>query len=133
MKKLLVIYSREGDLRKIAEGIKEGAEQNGYQVDLQNTERQSRPLNFHPYDLVVVGSPTHGFFRGSIAEDLPGFLKDCKRTQGQEVVVFVTPSFFATTRALKKLMSELEKLGCIVNDFRSLSGHTQGVDFGRKL
>lgn len=133
MKKILIIHSAEGNLDKISRGIKEGAVNRGYNVDVLSTEDRGRTVNFHPYDLVVVGSPTKGVFRGSIAEDLPTYLRDCKRTQGQEAIAFVTPRFFATSKALKSLMGQLEKLGCIVNDFRSLGNYDEAVEFGKGL
>lgn len=133
MQKILIIYSREGNLKKLAESIAKGAEESGFQVDLQNSEHSGRPISFFPYDLVIAGAPTLGIFRGSIPSDIKNIFKECKRTGGQEAMAFVTPRFFATNKALKKLMGELEKLGCIVKDFRTLKNEEKAFDFGKSL
>jgi menaquinone-dependent protoporphyrinogen IX oxidase len=133
MQKILIIYSQEGKIKDIADGIAEGAKNKGNQVDLISTEERGRLVTFSPYDLVIVGSPTRGFFKGKIADDLPPFLGNCKRTTGKTTMAFVTPKAFATTRALKLVMAELEKLGCIVKNFASLKNRTEAVAFGQDI
>lgn len=133
MKKVLIIYSVEGKLKEIAEGIAEGAGKNGYQVDVISTRDQGKVVTFFPYDLIVVGSPAYGFIKGKIASDIQPFLSQCKRTSGKEAVAFVTPKAIATDRALKVLMGELEKLGCFVNNFAALKSKQNAVAFGEQL
>ena len=133
LQKILIIYSKEGDIKDIAEGIAEGARENGYQVELKDTEIDGRPVSFFPYDLVIAGAPTQGIFRGKIPSDLSSFLKECKRTGGQDAMAFVTPRFFATNKALKLVMGELEKLGCIVKDFRKIKNRKEAVQFGKTI
>lgn len=133
MQKILIIHSNEGDLTQIAQGIAEGAGKKGHQVDVVNAKDSGRPITFFSYDLVIAGSPTRGFFRGQIAEDIRPFFQQCKRTAGKQVIAFVTPRAFATTKALKMLMGELEKLGCFVKNFISLSSKQEAIKFGEKL
>ncbi len=133
MQKILIIHSKKGNLKEISEGIREGAEKNGYKVDILSTEDKGKIVSFHPYDLVLVGSPTEGIFRGKASSDVPTYLRDCKRTQGQDTIAFVTPGFFATSKALKDLMSHLEKSGCIVNNFKSIKNYREAVKFGKSL
>lgn len=133
MKKVLIIHSKEGDLTDISQGIAKGLKENGHQVDILDTEDSGRPVTFFPYDLVIAGAPTKGIFRGKIPADLGKFLKDCKRTGGQDAMAFVTPRFFATNKALKKVMGELEKLGCIVIDFRIIKNSKEATEFGKNI
>ena len=133
MKKILILHSIAGNMAQIASGIKEGAENGGHRVEVMTPENKKSVISFHPYDLVLAGSPTRGFFRGNIATDVIDLLKKCKRTEGQQAAAFVTPRFFATTGALKKLMAQLEKQGCIVNNFTSLKNRQQAVEFGRNM
>ncbi|MFW6238966.1 MAG: DNA-binding response regulator, partial [Halanaerobiales bacterium] len=74
-----------------------------------------------------------GIFRGSVPAELSETLKKCKRTVGQESVAFVTPRLFATSDALKKVMGEMEKQGCVVRNFRSLKSYSDAVEFGKGL
>ncbi len=133
MQKVLIIYSSVGSIKQIAEGIAEGLEKNGHQTKVLKAVDNSRPVSFYSYDLVIVGSPTLGLFKGKIAADLPSFLNNCKRTTGQEAVAFVTPRLFGTTKALKRVMAQLEKLGCIVNNFKSLKNYSQALEFGKSI
>lgn len=133
MQKILIIYSVEGNLEEIANGIADGARKNGHQVEVVSTENTGRPISFYTYDLVLAGSPAKGFFKGKIAGDLRSFLKDCKRTGGQEAIAFVTPKWFGTNKAMKKVMGELESQGCIVKNFKSLKNEKQAVEFGKTL
>lgn len=133
MQKVLIIYSAKGKVDSIAEGIAAGMQKNGHQVTLKAAGETDKPISFYAYDLVIVGSPTLGFFKGKIADDLAPFLKNCKRTGGQEAVAFVSPRLFGTTKALKKVMAELEKLGCIVKNFTSLKNYNQALEFGKSI
>ncbi|MFW6386327.1 MAG: DNA-binding response regulator [Bacillota bacterium] len=127
---VLILYSGS-DLKEIARGIAEGAEKNEHRSKIIDAVQRDRPISFHRYDLVAVGAPTQGIFRGSVPSELKETLKQCKRTVGQESVAFVTPRFFATSDALKKLMGEMEKLGCVVKNFRSLKTHGDAIEFGK--
>ncbi|MFP4662059.1 MAG: flavodoxin family protein [Halanaerobiales bacterium] len=133
MKKILIIHSTEGNLPEVARGIAEGASKKGNQVDVVSTAEQGKVVTFFPYDLILVGSPAKGIIKGKIAGDIRPFLSQCKRTSGKEAVAFVTPSGFATDKALKVLMGELEKLGCFVNNFKTVKNKSQAVSFGEKL
>ncbi|AZO93902.1 DNA-binding response regulator [Iocasia frigidifontis] len=131
--KVLVIHAQDDKITKIAKAMVEGIVNNGNQADRISTSDTGGLVNFHSYDLVLVGSPTKGFFKGKIDENIKPFLGQCKRTVGKEAVAFVTPRGFATTKALKLVMAVLESLGCIVKDFVSLSTVKEARVFGGKL
>ena len=133
MRRILIIHSEEGNLKEVAQGIAEGANINGHRVDILSTKDRSKLVTFFPYDLILTGSPTLGFFKGKIAGDIKHFLGQCKRTAGKSAIAFVTPRAFATTKALKLMMAELEKLGCIVKDFVNLRSKNEAINFGKKL
>ena len=133
LKKVLIIHSDESKLQEIAKGIEEGLRNNGHQVDIISTREKGKVVSFFSYDLVLVGSPSKGIIKGKIAADIVPFLRQCKRTAGKKAVAFVTPSGFATNKALKTLMGELEKLGCFVNNFKTIKSRSEAVDFGENL
>ena len=133
MQRLLVIHTPDDDLKDIAEGIKEGAESQGFRVDIKNTNDIGNGVSFYPYDLILAGSPTKGIFRGKIDQSLNKFLSEAKRTVGKEAVAYVKPRFFATNKALKKVMSALESQGCIVKNFKAIKNHQSAVEFGKNI
>ena len=133
MKKVLIIHSRDDNVAEIAQGIKDGAEKNGHNIDVMSTDERGKVVSFYPYDLVIAGCETLSIFRGKIPGEITNFLKECKRTAGQEAVAFVTPRFFATTKALRQLMGRLEEQGCIVNDFQNFSRYNDAVSYGESL
>lgn len=133
MQRLLIIYSPDADLKQLAEGIKEGAESQGFRVDLKNTKNMGSGVSFYPYDLILAGSPTKGIFKGEIDDSLKTFLSNAKRTVGQDAVAYVKPRFFATNKALKKIMAALEAQGCIVKNFKSIKDYQSALEFGKNL
>lgn len=133
MQRLLIIHTPDADLKDIAEGIREGAESQGFRVDLKSTNDIGNGVSFYPYDLVIAGSPTEGIFRGKIDQSLNKFLSEAKRTVGKDAVAYVKPRFFATNKALKKVMSALESQGCIVKNFKAIKNHQSAVEFGKNI
>lgn len=56
----LVVYeSMFGNTASVAEAIREGLEEGSWEVELAPADRA--PTELHPFDLVVVGAPTHAF------------------------------------------------------------------------
>ncbi|MFN2340752.1 MAG: DNA-binding response regulator [Halanaerobium sp.] len=133
MQRLLIIHTPDADLKEIAEGIKEGAESQGFRVDIKNTKDIGNGVSFYPYDQILAGSPTKGIFRGEIDQSLNKFLSESKRTVGKDAVAYVKPRFFATNKALKKVMSALEAQGCIVKNFKAIKDHQSAVEFGKNI
>ncbi len=132
MKNILIIYSQEGDAEKVARGIKEGAESQGHRAELLAASGEGDEISFHKYDLVIVGSPTKGLIKGRPAEDISPTLDRCKHTVGQDAFAFITSSLIGSTKALKKLMEQLEKQGCVVKDFETLKKKADGEKLGQE-
>lgn len=133
MQRLLIIYTPAADLKEIAVGIKEGAEAQGFKVDLKSTKENSGSISFHPYDLILAGSSIKGIFKAKIDSSLKKFLAQAKRTAGKDAAAYVKPHFFATNKALKKVMAALEEQGCIVKNFMEVKDYKSAVELGRKL
>ena len=133
MKRILIVYSTKKNLKKLAQGLKEGFEKNGAQVDLEEAGRRGRPLNLSKYSLVLFGSPVLGFFGGKIDNGIGEFLKDCKGTTGQRATAFVNSSLLGSSKSLKKVMKELELKGCMVHDFRSFKSSEVAKKYAQKI
>ncbi len=121
MKKVLIIRSKSNKLDDITKGLEAGFEGKGAKVDIKKVGNQTRIINFAIYDIVLVGSPVLGLLGGKIDDGIEGFLKQCKRTVGKDVVAFVNSKLIGSAKAVKVLMSKLEKMGCIVKDFRQFA------------
>ena len=83
--------------------------------------------------LVIMGSPTLGFFGGKIAEDLTAVSSRLTRLEGKAAAAFVTPGSLEPPKSLKAVMALLEKQGAMVQDFAALQGQADVEQFGRRL
>ena len=131
MKKILIIHSQEKGPKSVAQGIKKEAERQGHRADIIPASVKGDEISFHQYDLVIVGSAKKGLIKGKPASDIAPTLSRCKRTVGQESYAYMTPSLIGTTKALKNLMEEMEKQGCVVKDFATLKKEKDGKEFAR--
>ena len=133
MKRVLIVYSKKKNLKELAQGLKEGLEKNGAQVDIEEAGRRERPLSLSKYDLALFGSPVLGFLGGKIDNGIGEFLKDCKATTGQKATAFVNSSLLGSSKSLKKLMKQLEVRGCMVHDFRSFKNAAAAKKYASKI
>jgi len=131
--KALVIYSSEGRLEPLAGGVKRGLEQGGWNVEVVAASRsEARPLP-GGFDLICVGSPSFGFWKGRAAEDIAPTLKRCRRLEGVPAAAFVTPRALASQMALRHVMALLEREGAFVRDFATIANVKQAEEFGARL
>lgn len=130
----LVIYSAQGGLSDLANGIKSGLEATGFRVQLKEAEaRGSSPVVVASYDLVCVGSPVLGPFGGQVAADIDAMVKRLSRMEGKVSVAFVKPKVLGVRKALTRLMGMLEHQGSWVQDFAALKNRAEAEAFGRRL
>ncbi|MBE3583651.1 MAG: hypothetical protein IMX01_06005 [Limnochordaceae bacterium] len=129
----VVIYSRQGGLRPLAEAVGRGIEKGGWQVQVVEADpAETRPLP-GGFDLVCLGSPTLGFFRGHPADDVEPALLRCRHLEGVSAAAFVRPHAFATEGVLRQVMGLLEKQGAIVQDFAAIRNAAEAEQFGQRL
>ena len=133
MNQVLVVYSTKNDLKELAQGLKEGFESSGVQVDLEQAEQRNRPLSFAKYDLVMVGSPVLGFLGGKVDKGIEEFLNECKGTTGQKAIAFTDSALLGSSKSLKKIMKKLEAKGCLVYDFRSFKDLKAAKEYSQKI
>ena len=111
MKTLIVYFSKFGNTRRIAQAVAEPLKQAG-EVRVLNLD-QLAASDFEGVNLVIVGSPTHGFnvpeaVRSALGALPPGILA------GKSVAVFdttVRPWPLRLFRASPKLLRQLSQLG----------------------
>ncbi|NLJ86102.1 MAG: DNA-binding response regulator [Firmicutes bacterium] len=132
--RILILYSKEGRLGALAQGLARELKKGDCQVQLMEAEPQgSTPISGAPYDLVILGSPTLGFFGGKIAEDLSLTVPRFTRLEGKMAAAFVSHKLFGASKSLKAVMALLEKQGAMVEDFATLQSQSDIEAFGRRL
>ncbi len=131
MKTLIVYFSKFGNTRRVAQAIAEAMKQAG-EARVVSIE-QLAASDFAGVDLIVVGSPTHGFtvpeaVRSALGTLPPGILA------GKSVVAFdttVRPWPLRLFRASPKLLRQLTQLGgkpvARPQTFFVRTGSTQGT------
>lgn len=130
----LIVYSKQGGTSDRALQLAAVLQNGNCQVQLMGADPQgSGPISCAPYDIVVVGSPTLGFFGGKIGDDLPGMTARFVRLEGKKAAAFVLPKLFGTVKALKAVMALLEKQGAMVEDFATLRDDSEVQAFGQRL
>jgi menaquinone-dependent protoporphyrinogen IX oxidase len=130
----LILYSKEGRLGELAKGLSGVLRKGNCHVQLMEAEPQaSNPISGAPYDLVILGSPTLGFFGGKIAEDLVTTSARLTRLEGKKAAAFVSAKLFGAGKSLKAVMALLEKQGAMVEDFATLQSQQDIEKFGQRL
>lgn len=131
--KALVLYSKSGDVKGLAEAVAKGLEEAAFRVDLKEADDRGMPIAAAGYDIVCVGSPVIGFWGGQVAADVDASIKRCTRLEGKQAAVFVKAKAFGTGKSLRKLMGLLERQGALVQDFAALRGAQEARAFGLRL
>lgn len=78
-KVLIVYYSKTGNVRKMANVIKEGIEEEGLEVSIKEV-RDTKVEELLDYDGIIIGSPT---YYGLPAGEIKRFLDDSVRFHGK--------------------------------------------------
>lgn len=131
--KILIVYSKEGNMESYIESLCRGAESRGHQVTVKETLDRGELVSCHSYDLLMVGSPIFGSFGGKISEQIKPYLSSMKRTGGQKAIAFTKHKMIGTDKGLRKLMGVMESYGCIVNDFRAFRSSEEAYQYGAQL
>jgi len=105
----------------------------GHTVEEIKVENTAKTPSFYPYQLIFVGSPVFGFFGGKYSDTLAAYLQRASGLEGKKTAVFVTPKRFGVRKATRRIMSQLEKKGSFVIDFRCIRNTAEATEFGEKL
>ena len=132
--RVLILFSKERRIGALAQGLATALKKHDCQVQLMEVDPQgSSPISGAPYDLVVLGSPTLGFFGGKIAEDLELTSARLSRLEGRKAAAFVSGKLFGSGKSLKAVMGLLEKQGAMVEDFATINGQSDIDAFAQRL
>ncbi|MGQ9474285.1 MAG: hypothetical protein ACUVQZ_07865 [Candidatus Caldatribacteriaceae bacterium] len=100
-------------------------EKAGCTVKAIEVENATTPVNFRPFDLVLVGSHVTSSWGGKISEEVTNFLRGMSGMEGKRSVAYIRPSLFGKDKALRRLMSHMESLGAFVVDFEIVGNENE--------
>ena len=105
----LSVYSKQGNVEQLAKGLSDVLKKGNCQVQLMEADANGAgPISGAPYDLVILGSPTLGFFGGKIGDDLVAVSSRLTRLEGKTAAAFVASKLFGTAKSLNAVMALLE-------------------------
>jgi flavodoxin len=100
MKACILYFSQTGNTKKFAEAISNSLETKVV-FDITSTE----PTVVNDYDVILVGTPVHGF---NPSKEAMAFVKSLPEGEGKRAVLFCTHRLWKG-RTFSKLKKELEK------------------------
>lgn len=125
MRVAFVYTAKDRRLVAVTKYMMELCERAGCSVKSIEVENTTSPVNFRPFDLVLVGSQVASTFGGQISREVANFLSSALGMEGKRSVAYVCPSLFGTDKALKRLMAQMEKVGAFVVDFEAVRGEKE--------
>lgn len=124
--RIAFVYSaKDKRLVAITKYMIELCERAGCSVKSVEVESITSPVNFRPFDLVLVGAQVVSTFGGRVSQEVVNFLNGAAGMEGKRSVAYVLPSLFGTDKALKRLMAHMERLGAFVVDFEAVRGEKE--------
>ncbi len=100
-------------------------EKAGCTVKTIEVESTASPVNFRPFDLILVGSYVASTWGGKIAPELTNFLQGVSGMEGKRSIAYIRPGLFGKDKALKRLMSQMESLGAFVVYFEVVGNENE--------
>ncbi|MEN3186465.1 MAG: hypothetical protein ABDK94_07405 [Atribacterota bacterium] len=125
MRIALVYTNKDKGLVEITRFMASLFEKAGCTVKTIEVENTASPVNFRPFDLVLVGSYVVSAWGGKISPELTNFLQGVSGMEGKRSVAYIRPGLFGKDKALRRLMSQMESLGAFVVDFEVVGNESE--------
>lgn len=132
--RVLILHADDDKIHKSARVLHKALEQDVVRVDLISAkEATSSPVSAAPYGLVCVMSGYSGWWKPQLPVEMDGLLKKTMRLEGKKGAAFVKPGLLGSAKALRVLMSHMERQGVIVEDFGTLGGEQELASIAKRL
>jgi|LSQX01.2.fsa_nt_gb hypothetical protein len=132
--RVLIMHADDGKIQKSAVALQRALEQDGVRVDLISPHvASSSSVSAAPYGLVCVISGYKGWWKPQLPLEMDNLLKKATRLEGKKGGAFVKPGLLGSTKALRVLMSYLERQGVIVEDFGTIGGEQDLATTAKRL
>ncbi|UCF98605.1 MAG: hypothetical protein JSV89_03485 [Spirochaetaceae bacterium] len=116
----------------ITRSLARGIESQGHQVDIIDGNHDVN-AKLTMYQYIALGSEPLSNFSGKIPEKVGHFLSSSGMVAGKRCYAFVTKNMFGATKALARLMKNMEKEGMFLKYSSILNSPTEAEEIGKRL
>jgi flavodoxin len=137
MKVSLIITGDSQQMAKISSLLQKELTSSGVDLEVIHISKHIETSDIayprlHRADLIVLGAPSIPW-KGDIPDETKDFIEACTFLEGKTVAVFVDNAIWGADKALRKLMSALEKKGALLFDFEVLKNAHLVKEFAHRL
>lgn len=131
--RVLVMHTDHPKVQSSAQALQRELAKQGCRVDaVSPSSGSSTPVSTAQYALICVLSEFKGWWKPQIPVEIDNLLKRATRLEGKRGSAFVSPKL-GSSKALRVLMSQMERQGVIVEDFGVLGGEQQASVVAERL
>ncbi len=131
---VLIMHADDPKTQKSVEVLQESLAKENVREDLVSpASAGTAPVSTAPYGLVCIVCGYKGWWKPQIPVEMDNLIKRATRLEGKRGCAFILPGLFGSTKALRVLMSHMEKQGVIVEDFGALSGRQEIMAIVKRL
>ncbi|NLL42738.1 MAG: hypothetical protein GX251_05320 [Firmicutes bacterium] len=132
--RVLILHADDERVQTSAAALQRALEQDGIRADLMSPKAASgSPVSAAPYGLVCVITGYTGWWKPQITAEMDNLIKKTMRLEGKKGGAFVRPGLLGSGKALRVLMSHLERQGVIVEDFDTISREQEAATIAKRL
>ena len=116
----------------LAKALTRGIESQGHQVDIIDGDHDVN-AKLTVYQYIAVGTEPAGGFSGKIPDKIHHFLNAAGMVAGKRSFAFVTKNNFGASKALSRLMKNMEKEGMFLKNSNILISPQEAEEIGKRL
>jgi len=116
----------------LAKSLSQGMGAQGHQVDLIDGDRDVN-AKLTGYQYLAIGAEPQSGFGGKLPDKVTQFLGSAGLVSGKHSFAFVSKTTFGSTKALGKLMKNMEKEGMLIKNSSVLSSPQEAQEVGKRL
>ena len=132
--RVAVVFCRNGceKVRKVADSLAKGIEQQGHEVQLVDLEREV-DTKLTLFEYLLIGSVTNSQFTSQISRKISDFLRQAGSISGRKSYAFIVKKGLFPNKALRRLMEIMEKEGMILKISDVIPTVEAAESIGKKL
>ena len=116
----------------LAKSLSQGMGAQGHQVDLIDGDRDVN-AKLTGYQYLAIGAEPQSGFGGKLPDKVTQFLGSAGLVSGKHSFAFVSKTTFGSTKALGRLMKNMEKEGMLIKNSSVLSSPQEAQEVGKRL